>query len=170
MHSHIKPRPPAHLLGLVYEMICLVPVSQEVSRLLIIHPDVVIGKQAREKVIYFPGHVQNVVNAVENEKENRVEWPRSWKGNWCTLWISWFLPNTTAGFTMYPGRMKTRIDLLLHIIQINQSCRIFVSEFAPLWLLGTTCRDALTTDQKHWHAGWSTHSEMFRHLFPRSPN
>jgi len=58
-------------------MICLVPVSQEVSRLLVIHPDVVIGKQAREKVIYFPGHVQNVVNAVENEKENRVEWPRS---------------------------------------------------------------------------------------------
>lgn len=126
-HSHIKPRPPAHLLGLVYEMIRLVPVSQEVSRLLIIHPDVVISKQAREKVIYFPGHVQNVVNAAENKKKNRVELPRPGKGNWCTLWISWFLPSTTAGFTVSLGRMKARIDLLFHIIQINQGCRIFVS-------------------------------------------
>lgn len=65
--SHTVPCLPAHLLGLVDEVIRLVPVSQEVCGLLVVHPDVVIGEQARKEVVYFPGHIQNVVNAVEKE-------------------------------------------------------------------------------------------------------
>lgn len=56
-----------HLLGLVDEVIRLVPVSQEVRGLLVVHPDVVIGEQPRKEVVYFPGHIQNVVNAAEKE-------------------------------------------------------------------------------------------------------
>lgn len=60
---------PAHSLGLVDEVVRLVPVSQQVCRLLVVHSDVVIRKQAGEKIINFPGHIQNVVNASEHEKE-----------------------------------------------------------------------------------------------------
>lgn len=77
MRSHTKSRLPAHLLGLIYEVVRLIPVGQEVCRLLIIHSDIVICEQTGEKIINFPGHVQNVVNAVENEKKKKVKQPWS---------------------------------------------------------------------------------------------
>lgn len=53
-----------HSLGLVDEVISLVPVCQQVRGLLVVHPDVVVGEQAWEEVVDFPGDVQDVVNAV----------------------------------------------------------------------------------------------------------
>lgn len=40
-----------HLLGLVDEVVGLIPVCEEVCGLFVIHADVVISKQAREKVV-----------------------------------------------------------------------------------------------------------------------
>lgn len=77
MCSHTKSHLPAHLLGLVYKVVRLIPVSQEVCCLLVIHSDIVICEQTREKIINFPGHIQNVVNAVENKKKNEAELPWS---------------------------------------------------------------------------------------------
>lgn len=48
---------PAHLLRLVYKVIGLVPVGQEVCGLLVIHPDVMVCKQAREKIVYFSSDI-----------------------------------------------------------------------------------------------------------------
>lgn len=77
MCSHTKSRLPAHLLGLVYKVVRLIPVSQEVCCLLVIHSDIVICEQTGEKIINFPGHIQNVVDAVENKKKNEAELPWS---------------------------------------------------------------------------------------------
>lgn len=71
---------PAHLLGLINEVVRLVPVSQEVRGLLVVHADVVIREQTREKVIDFPGDVQNVVNAAGNEERKKGELLWSRKG------------------------------------------------------------------------------------------
>lgn len=56
-------------LGLVDEVISLVPVCQQVRGLLVIHSDVVIGKQAWEEVVDFPGDVQDVINAVGTRRD-----------------------------------------------------------------------------------------------------
>lgn len=53
-----------HSLGLVDEVISLVPVCQQVRGLLVVHADVVVGKQAWEEVVDLPGDIQDVVNAV----------------------------------------------------------------------------------------------------------
>lgn len=58
-----------HSLGLVDEVISLVPVCQQVRGLLVVHADVVIRKQAWEEVVDFPGDVQDVINAVGSRRD-----------------------------------------------------------------------------------------------------
>lgn len=58
-----------HSLGLVDEVISLIPVCQQVRGLLVVHADVVIREQAREEVVDFPGDVQDVVNAVGTRRD-----------------------------------------------------------------------------------------------------
>lgn len=62
LHGHrqvltLTPEMIVHLLGLVDKMIRLIPVGKEIGRLLVVHSDIVIGKQPREEVIDFPRHV-----------------------------------------------------------------------------------------------------------------
>lgn len=58
-----------HSLGLVDEVISLVPVCQQVRGLLVVHADVVIREQAWEEVVDFPGDVQDVINAVGSRRD-----------------------------------------------------------------------------------------------------
>ena len=55
-------------LGSEDEVVGVVPVGQEVSGLLIVYTDVVVGKRPWEKVIDLPGHVQDITNPVSNTK------------------------------------------------------------------------------------------------------
>lgn len=54
-------RPPGSL-GFGDELVGVVPVLQQVGGLLVVHPDVVVLKQAREEVVDLSGHIQDVAH------------------------------------------------------------------------------------------------------------
>lgn len=51
------------LLGFGDELVRFVPVFQQIGGLLVINSDVVVFKHSREKVVDFPGHIQDVAHA-----------------------------------------------------------------------------------------------------------
>lgn len=51
------------LLGFGDELVRVVPVLQQVGGLLVVHSDVVVFKHAREKVVDFPGDIQDVAHS-----------------------------------------------------------------------------------------------------------
>lgn len=53
------------LLCFNYEVVCLVPVGQQVCSLLIIDPYVVVGECSWEEVIYLPGDVEDIAHPGE---------------------------------------------------------------------------------------------------------
>lgn len=62
-----------HSLGSDNEVVGLVPVSQQVCGLLVVHPDVVVGERAREEVVYFPGHVEDVAHTASRRKKKTCQ-------------------------------------------------------------------------------------------------
>lgn len=60
------------LLGFGDELVGVVPVLQQVGGLLVVNSDVVVLKHSREKVVYFPGDVQDVAHsASDTQKDGR---------------------------------------------------------------------------------------------------
>lgn len=67
----------SNLLGLWDELVCVVPVFQEVGGLLIVHADVVVLEEARKEVINLPRHIQDVAHpakTAETGKGRRIRW------------------------------------------------------------------------------------------------
>lgn len=52
------------------EFVSVIPVSQEVRCLFIIHPNVVILKDSREEVVYLSSDIQDIANPVRKPREN----------------------------------------------------------------------------------------------------
>ena len=52
------------------EFVSVIPVSQEVGCLFIIHPNVVILKDSREEVVYLSSDIQDIANPVRKPREN----------------------------------------------------------------------------------------------------
>lgn len=49
-------------LGSRYKLVGVVPISEQVSGLLVVNTDVVVLKHAGEEVIYLPCYIQDVLN------------------------------------------------------------------------------------------------------------
>lgn len=50
------------------EVICLLPVGQQLRSLFIIEPHIQVGEKCREEVIDFPGHVEDVADSDTEEE------------------------------------------------------------------------------------------------------
>lgn len=59
-------------LCFVNEVIGIIPMGQQVSTLLVINTNVVIGKKARKKVVYFSGHIKYIANSRKKTKKNAL--------------------------------------------------------------------------------------------------
>lgn len=51
-----------HSLSLDDEVVCVVPVGQQVSGVIVIHTDVVVTEGPREEVVNLSGHVEDIVH------------------------------------------------------------------------------------------------------------
>lgn len=59
------------LLCLGDEFVGVIPVSQKICCFFIIHPNIVVLKQAREEVIYFSSHIQNIPHPARKQTADK---------------------------------------------------------------------------------------------------
>lgn len=59
------------LLCLGDEFVGIIPVSQKICCFFIIHPNIVVLKKAREEVIYFSSHIQNIPHPAWKQRADK---------------------------------------------------------------------------------------------------